>query len=468
MTVPAQIWAHQIPAIEYLDNNPASMLDAAMGTGKSYIQIQNIRHTASHPGAKTLVLCPAAVRAVWRREFWKHARDEFDVLVLDGNQKSSKKAEMVAEMFKLQQSHRRPLIVVLNYDSFWRTDLLKVLSSVMWDKIVCDESQRIMTAGAKCSKETWKLGRRSGTRSALTGTPMPNNPGNIFAQYRFLNECIFGRYWTQFKDQFAVMNRYIPQKVDKWVNLDELHRKFHSIRFYIPQSVLTLPERQDIAIEVPMSSKGRKAYDQMKKESIAVIRKEMEDGSMDSSTAVAINGAVQYLRLLQLAQGYVNDEDGEAVQTDTEKRKVLMDLLQDAGEPVCVYGWFKHDLAVVAQCCELLCLRYGEISGDRKDLTPHATMPDDLDVMGVQCKSGSSGIDLTRARLGIILNSGMLSPGDYDQMLARQHRPGQTRNVVYYHLLTEKTIEIGIVDERGKKRDLIDSLKIELQDDVPF
>ena len=55
-----QTWSHQLPAIEYLNDHPSSLLDAHMGTGKSYIQIQNIRHCASHPGAKTLILCPSA------------------------------------------------------------------------------------------------------------------------------------------------------------------------------------------------------------------------------------------------------------------------------------------------------------------------------------------------------------------------------------------------------------------------
>lgn len=442
-----------------------------MGAGKSYIAIQNVRHVATTGTKRTLILCPSAVLGVWRREFWIHAREQFDVIVLDGKHNSVKKAEIVSDALKVQQSHGRPVVIVVNYETFWRKEIFKVLSSVIWEKIICDESHRIKAHGAKCSQHAWKLGMKCGSRSGLTGTPMPNNPGDIFAQYRFLQESIFGRYWTHFRNRYAVMNKMIPQKVDKWINLDELHQKIDTIKYYIGKEVLVLPEKQNITIEVNLSPAGRKLYNEMRKESMIEIQQQIDIGKENGEdmeqikTAVASNGAVRFLRLLQLAQGYITDDDGEDINTDTEKRRTLMDLLDDAGEPVCVYGWFKHDLRCVERCCEILGLRYGEISGRRKDLTPHATMPENIDVMGVQCKSGSSGIDLTRSRIAIIMNSGLLSPGDYDQMEARQYRPGQTRDVVYYSLVTKGTVETKLINDRGEKRSIVDALMAELVDE---
>ena len=439
-----------------------------MGTGKSFITVQNVRHMASGPGDKTLIICPAAVMGVWRREFHLHAPGEFDVFVMDSKSASSKKAEQIQEAFFLQQSHRRPLVIVINYESFWLDAIWKVLNSVIWSKMIADESHRLKSFRSNCSVNAWKIGKRCGSLTALTGTPMPNEPGDIFAQYRWLDERIFGRFWTHFKSHYAVMNQFIPQKVDKWINLEEMNRRINLIRYNIPKSVLVLPDRQDIKIEVKLAPAGMKLYREMQKESMAVITHAIEGGEDVSSVAVASNGAVKFLRLLQMAQGYVKDDEGEEVNTDTEKRKALLDLLQDLDEPVCVYGWFKHDLRCVQKCCEILGLRYGEISGNRKDLTPHAKMPDDIDVMAVQCKSGSAGIDLTRSRIGIILNSGLLSPGDFDQMTARQHRPGQTRNVVFYHLVSKGTVEPKLISDRGVKREIVQVLLSELKEEDVF
>jgi len=471
MTERKQLWDHQKPAIEFLDRTRYSLLAAIMGSGKSYMTISHLRKISTVGSKRTIILCPSAVLNVWRREMWKHAPDEFDVIVLDKGS-SKDKALVVANAINLQKSHQRPLVFVVTYESFWRPELLKVFSSYTWEKIVADESHRLKSASSACSKHAWKLGSRAGSRTGLSGSPAPNNPGDYFGQARFLNDQIFGKYWTAFKKEYAIMNPYIPQKVDKWVNLDRMNAKIATFRYYIGPEVLVLPDKQDIVIEVELSAKGRKLYDEMRKESMVEVKRVIDNAHGDTTeeirTAVGSNGAVQFLRLLQLSQGFIKDTEGEELDTDTEKRKALLDLLEDIDEPVCVYGWFKNDLAIVRRCCDILGRRYGEISGNRKDLTDHATYPEDIDIMGVQCKSGSSGIDLTRARIGITLNSGLLSPGDYDQMMARQYRPGQTRDVIYYHLVAKKTVEEKLIKARQEKRDIVDALLMDLFDEDVF
>ncbi len=402
---------------------------------------------------------------------WKHAPEEFDVIVLDRGS-SKDKALIVSTAISVQKSHQRPLVFVVTYESFWRPDLLKVFSSFTWEKIVADESHRLKSASATCSKHAWKLGSLAGSRTGLSGSPAPNNPGDYFGQARFLDDRIFGKYWTAFKKEYAIMNQYIPQKVDRWINLDRMNAKISKFQYCIGPEVLVLPEKQDIVIDVNLSPKGLKLYNEMRKESIVEIKRSIENAPGEESenirTAVGSNGAVQFLRLLQLSQGFIKDTEGEELDTDTEKRKVLLDLLEDIDEPVCVYGWFKNDLAIIRRCCEILGRRYGEISGSRKDLTQHATYPDNIDVMGVQCKSGSSGIDLTRARIGIVMNSGLLSPGDYDQMMARQYRPGQTRDVIYYHLVSRRTVEEKLIKARQEKREIVEALLSELFEEEEF
>ena len=454
-----QSWSHQGPATQYIINNPATMLDVKMGGGKTKIVIDAMKHFVDTRNKKFLVFCPNSVIGVWKGQLEKFAPEMFDVVLMNGSGSSEQKSGRIVDGLARIQCGGRPLVIVVNYDLFWREKVFAILSRQRWDAILADEIHRLKSHAARCSKEAWKMGQRSGRRIGMTGTIMPHSPLDIFAQYRFLKTDIFGRYVTAFKKSYAVMNQYIPNKVDSWINQESMYSKINQIRHTIQGDFLVLPEKQDIIIEVPLSPAGRKVYDQMKKESLAVIRKLREDGESMNNIAVASNGAVKFLRLLQLAQGYVGDEDGNEVDTDTQKRKVLLELLEDAGEPVCAYGHFKHDLAVVERCCEILGLRYGEISGRRKDgLTPNSTMPEDLDVLGVQCKSGSSGIDLTRSSLGIIMNSGMLSPGDYDQMMARQYRPGQTRNVRFIHLVSPKTVDATIRVAREHSRDVINSI----------
>ena len=444
-----ELWPHQSAACKWLDRFPTALLDAAMGTGKSLITIETIRR---HVQERVLILCPAAVMPVWRGQFHDHAPGEFQTLVLDGrgiSQSCKKKGENVHKFLQHCAILKLRCAVVVNYDSMIRPGLFDVLLAHQWCMVVADESHKIKGHGTQASKKAHRIGQRASRRIGLTGTPMPHDPGDIFGQYRFLDHTIFGTYWTQFKTRYAIMNRYIPQKVDRWVNQDEMIEKVNCIRYRIDRSVLTLPEVLHQTIEAPLSPTGMRHYREMLKNSVAKVREH---------EITAANGAVQFLRLLQFAQGYATGEDGSEIFIDNAKQKVLLELLEDVDEPVCVYGWFRHDLRVVRDCCEILGRRFGEISGAKKDIDEHGKMPEGIDVMGVQCKSGGSGISLVRSRIGIVLNSGCLSPGDYDQMMARQHRPGQTRPVMFYHVVAPGTVDVNVLKARQQKRDVVNAI----------
>ena len=81
-------------------------------------------------------------------------------------------------------------IIVVNYESCWRleTEITK------WnpDLIVCDESSKIKTPSASQSKALHRLGRQSKYNIILTGTPITGSPLDIFSQYKFLDDSIFG------------------------------------------------------------------------------------------------------------------------------------------------------------------------------------------------------------------------------------------------------------------------------------
>jgi SNF2 family DNA or RNA helicase len=259
------------------------------------------------------------------------------------------------------------------------------------------------------------------------------------------------------------MNQYIPQKVDKWINTDDFSRRYNSICYKISKDVLDLPECQHVRREVSLTGQGLRLYKQMKSEMLADIKTQIVDdaGNITGESvkqAVASNGAVRYLRLLQLAQGYVKTEESEIVSTDSCKKKILLELLEQTTEPVVVYGFFNPDLQCIKDCAALLGKKYGEVSGSRKDLTADSKYPDDVDVLGVQCLSGGTGIDLTKSRIGIIMNTGLLSPGNYDQMLARQYRPGQDKDVVFYHVVAKGTIDEDVQYARDRKRDIIEAI----------
>ena len=78
-------------------------------------------------------------------------------------------------------------------------------------------------------------------------------------------------------------------------------------------------------------------------------------------------------------------------------------------------------------------------------------------VLAVQIQSGGTGIDLTRARYCVYLSAGY-SLGDYEQSLARVHRPGQSRSVHYYHLVAQGTVDEKVYEALRNRKQVVESV----------
>jgi len=75
----------------------------------------------------------------------------------------------------------------------------------------------------------------------------------------------------------------------------------------------------------------------------------------------------------------------------------------------------------------------------------------------IQMDSGSEGVDLTRARIGVYYSVGY-SLGTFDQSMARIRRPGQTKICSLYHLMARETVDPMMYRAIRERRNLIESI----------
>lgn len=442
-------WAHQRLAYQFAENMPATLLALDMGCGKSKVAIDLIVNWGCR---LILILCPTSVRDVWRRECKQHA-DELHTEILDKGTVAKKRVQAGNFAGWLASANRRGAIVI-NYESAWRSPFAEWALGLQWDCVILDESHRVKSPNGKISRFCGKLGRRAKHRLLLTGTPMPHSPLDLFAQFKVLDPGLFGTSYAQFRQHFAVCsNPTIPQKVTGFKNQAELHRKYKLLSYRVEATdVLDLPPVQHDRRTFQLGKDGQKAYDEMEQELITEVQ---------GGVVTAANALVKLLRLQQVTSGYLpEDETKRAHCVDYGKVNLLEDILQDIEptEPVIVFGWFRQDLYRIAEVAGRLGRIYGELSGDRKDLTSEATMPANVDVLAVQARSGGVGIDLTRARYAICYSLGCISPGDYDQLVARIVRPGQRRPVMFYHLLAKGTVDARMYRARERRQNVIDAV----------
>ena len=422
------------------------MLAWEMGTGKTRSTLESI---ARSDARQIIIVAPLAVCPVWSDQIDIHApqlASSHRVVDLSRVHGARRKAESLAG------ARTTNCIVVVNYESVWRATLSAIVSAQPWDVVVLDESHRIKAPGGAASRFLRTVCWRAKRRIALTGTPMPHSPMDLWAQFLAIAPGVLPRTAAEFRARYAIMGGYRvdgrPSEVVGWKDLDELEARFLTVADRVrADDVLDLPDviHENCPVDLPPSA--RRAYAQMEKE----FQTEIGEG-----TVTAANGAVKLLRLQQIASGAANDEDGVSRVAHDVKKRRLADLLADLppSEPVAVFCRFRSTIAAVLDAATEAGRPQDEISGTRKTFgskwTPHPGS-----VCAVQIQAGGLGIDLTAARRAVWMEH-PLSLGDYEQCLARIRRPGQAaRSVEYHHIMANGTVDHAIRGALGEKKNVV-------------
>lgn len=451
-------------ALDFLYNRKIGALYTDMGTGKSKVMIDLI----VNKGFKaTLIVCTKKGCGNWVKQFKIHSRIPEDFLVNLSEKSTYGKIILLKEKTKFAQenpSNFDQCILICNYDSIWREPFGSELLKTPIDCVICDESHRIKTPSSKCSKFLSKLGKNVEYRYLVTGTPLAENPTDIYAQYRFLDPVIFGTSLTLFRGRYEnldvarttqvhyrVLDRHQP-----YINLDELKEKMFSVAF-MAKSEVKLPKRLNIVQSFKLGQSAIKCYKDVTKTGVV----ELEEGAMTVENILSLS-----LRQQQITSGFVPlfDEDFNPIgekDIDNSRIEMLKELIESLpkDEPVVVFAKFRKDLDNIRALCSSMGIGYSEISGrcDEED----EWQAGNTSILGVQYASGSESITLTRAHY-CVYYSLTYSLSQYRQSKKRIHRPGQEHRCIYYYLVAEldkgKSIDRTIVDALIKKGDIVDSI----------
>lgn len=438
-------WQHQVDALDMIRRQPGTMLAYDMGTGKSLCVVMTV---AALVPQRTLICCPKAVVEVWPKEFDKHADCNININVLPLGEGPLKKR---AELLQSALSMKTPIVAVINYDVVYRSPIATILNKTVWDLIVCDESHRIKSAAGRQSRYLSRLATKARKRVCLTGTPMAHSPLDVYGQYRFLDPCVFGTSYTRFKNEYAVLGGPNRQWVQGFKNLDDLNEKFYSIGKRVSKSdVLDLPPAIHETISVDLDPETKRVYRDLENDFVAEIKGRVVSVS---------NAMVKITRLQQVTSGYspIDDSD-DVVDLGNAKAEALSGVLDSISpdDSVVVFTRFRHDLDRIIEAARANKRNGYELSGRNKQL---ADWRDDSSgaVLAVQIQAGGEGIDLSRSCYAVYYSPG-LSRGDYEQSLARLHRPGQTRSVTYVHLVARDTVDEKIYEAFEKGRNIVEAV----------
>lgn len=447
------LWRHQQAGYDAAVDQVATLLAMGLGTGKS---LATIALLDAWDAQRTLILCPKSVAAAWPVQFRQHLHTPPVVAVLTEDQcpRGFKTvADRVVLAQRLWDQTTGPLVIVLNYEAAIQPAMSKWLQAQRWDAVVADEAHKLKGYRTATSKVVHRIGKRARHRLALTGTPMPHSPLDLFGLYRFLDDRVYGLSWMAFRAKYAVTNPMIPQMVVGFRNLDDLMARMATIAYQVDRDVLDLPPFHHVTRTCSLGAEGRRIYREMERDFTATLAAHADDPITTTASTVL----VKVLRLMQLASGQFRGDDGTDRLVDTAKRDTLAEILDElpSDEPVVVFCKFRADLDAVRAVCEGQGRGYRELSGRSNELADW--QDGGGSVIGVQIQAGGAGITLVRAAYCIYLSTGY-SLGDYLQSEARCHRPGQDRPVTYVHIETEGTIDQKVSTALRERRDVMESL----------
>lgn len=478
---------HQVVGIQKLIENPYYGLFDEMGAGKTLqvivaAQILAIQGTID----RVIVICPASVRNVWfdpeLGELSKHLWVHFSCLI----------SEYHSRIRKWTWFNNDPKVapdirwVISNYDFIRKQERLNILLKISNSKtlLVLDESSAIKSYRALQTKACLELRKRCGRVIILNGTPIANNPGDLYSQAEILHPSILGvKSWFHFRARYGIMGGFLGKQIVAWRDLPDLQNRLkpYVIR-RLKKDCLDLPEKLDsVIISVPMSSRTWGIYKQMRDEMVAWLN--------DNSVSAAQQAIVKAIRLSQITSGFLGgvetetelDEEGNEIEVvkmgpveevGQEKFLLFLDwladrLLEDPDIKVLVWCRFRPEVERLFNALtKNTKLHLGKIWGGQKIierentlrlLDPRTNPSGPVVVIGTPA-SGSMGLNLTAAHTVIYLSN------DYSlktrlQSEDRVHRPGQIHNVSYFDVIAtgpdgQKTIDHVIIKALKNKQEI--------------
>ena len=438
-------WKHQVCADSFLFEKRGALLAMEMGTGKTLCAIEKILALNVR---RTLVVAPLAVCEVWPDEWNEHTEGTpHKIIHLNGNG-SAKRAKQLAEASFLATACGQPLVAVINYESFWREPVAHQILETVFDLVIYDECHKLKSPSGKASRFAARLAWLVPWRLGLSGTPIPNNPLDAFGVWRALDPSMYGTIFVHFRNLYAKMGGFEGKQVVGWLNKDRFKRIMDFATFRVDIDVLDLPEATDTVRHVLLPDTAKSAYNQLAKDFVAGVR---------SGMVTASNALSRLVKLREITCGFVIDDDGVTVDLHHARDSVLAETFEEIGdEPVVVFCEFKEDVERVKSVCDDMKLRYGEVTGAKKD-TVGGKFPPDTDVLICNTRSGGLGLNLVAARYAVFYSVGF-SLSDHLQARRRVHRGGQHKTVTYIHLVSPGTVDEQVYQALKSKKKVIDEI----------
>jgi SNF2 family DNA or RNA helicase len=453
---------HQEAYLQRFWDKRYSALFADMGTGKSYMVINNIAMLYDKGEINAVVIiAPKGVYRNWYSvEIPKHMPAHVVYrMALWSPTPNKKQADALSDLFMVTEDLK---ILIMNIEAFSTDKGTKFASRFLLAHesfIAVDESTTIKNPRAQRAKNALKAARNAKYRRIMTGSPVTKSPMDLFQQCSFLDSKLLGHtsYFT-FQNRYAITQErnlatHSFKQILGYRNLDELQELLSKFSFRVTKDqCLDLPDKVFLRREVELTPEQKRAYEQMRLMALATF---------DQGLTSTVNALTQIMRLQQIVCGHVTLDSGEVVSLPNNRMNELLAAIEESSGKIIIWAHFRHDIDAIKVALQKeygmnsVATYYGDTPADeRPEIVAKFQDPkSELRFFVGQPRTGGYGLTLTEAHTMIYYSNG------YDlevrlQSEARIDRFGQVNKMTYIDLVSPKTVDDKIVTALLQKMDV--------------
>jgi hypothetical protein len=442
-----ELRSYQADALAWLnflsDAGLGGCLALDMGLGKTPTTLANL--LASRELGPALVIAPPAVVGNWASEARNFVPD-LKVFVHHGASRAKGPA--------LGTAIRKADVVITTYGTAVRD--IDQLCEYDWGKVVIDEAQAIKNPAAETSKELRRL--KAHTRIALTGTPIENGLGDLWAIMDWANPGLLG-------PRAAFVSQLTPEKQNGRAPNDgeQALRALNGILVYRrtksePAIADELPDRIDELEHCAMTAEQIGLY-QAVIDTLIADSEQREPGTPERKGAVL--AAITALK--QICNHPVNYQaDDRGIEGRSGKLVRLNEIIDNVfsvNEKVLVFTHFATWGETLAGYLsertgkKINCYHGGLGRGARDRMVDEFQKAPGAGAMVLSLKAGGTGLNLTAAN-HVVLYDRWWNPAVEDQARDRVWRIGQENTVICHRLVCPGTIDERVEEVVAGKRQI--------------
>lgn len=438
--IQAELRPYQLQGFHWLrylhDNGLGGCLADDMGLGKT---LQTIALLSSiYPGEvlPSLIVMPRSLLFNWEKELSRFAPSiDFHIYHSQGRD--------------LDEAMRHHLI--LTTYTMVRNDIEELQGKEFY-YVILDESQHIKNVAAQVSRAVLLLNSRH--RLSLSGTPIENNLGELYALFRFLNPSMFGSL-EHFMQQYAnPVQRHNDEQA-----LTDLRKKIYPfvLRRLKKDVLKELPEKIEQVMYVEMPPQHKSLYEQRRTYYQESIKQQIAMKGLQDAKFFVFQALSELRQLASAPESYSNHNIA------SPKVELLVEQLTDAlanGHKALVFVNFVAALQLISEKLTGLGIGHISMSGTTKDRGALvAKFQEDplCRVFLLTLKTGGTGLNLTAADVVFIFDPWWNRAAE-NQAIDRSHRMGQKKTVLTYKMIVVGTIEEKILQLQARKADVFDNL----------